>query len=414
VAGHAQHLLAIHAHTALRTGDGVGEPGIAADCTLTPVRVLAAPDKFRGTATALEAARAIADGWRRARPRDRVEEVPLADGGEGTLDALVEALRGRRVPADVTGPLGGPVSAQFGLVDAAGGLTAVVEMAQASGFALVPRDRRDPTVTTTLGTGELVLAACSQEPPPASVIVCIGGSATNDGGAGMAQALGVRLLDAGGRELGPGGAALAALDRIDASGLDERVRAVRFVVATDVDNPLVGRQGASAVYGPQKGATPEDVAVLDAALDHFADVVRRDLGVDVRDRPGAGAAGGLGAGLMAFLGAEVRPGVDVVMDAVGFARRVAWADLVLTGEGKLDRQSLRGKVPAGVLAAARRAGKPVAVVCGQADIQLEGVRVASLVATVGRRRAFGDTLAAIREVAEGLARSADLLVGATP
>ncbi|MDP9343660.1 MAG: glycerate kinase [Actinomycetota bacterium] len=375
------------------------------------MRLLVAPDKFRGTATASEVAGAIAEGWRRARSGDEVDQVPLADGGEGTLDALVDALDGRRIAATVTGPVGDPVRAEFGLVDAALGRTAVVEMARASGLQLVPPGRRDPKVTTTFGTGQLILAACAQTPPPASLIVCIGGSATNDGGAGMAQALGVRLLDADGRDLGPGGAALAALDRIDAHGLAGAVRGVRFVVASDVDNPLVGPEGASAVYGPQKGATPEDVAALDAALAHFAEVIRRDLGVDVRDRPGAGAAGGLGAGLMAFLGAEMRPGVDVVMEAVGFADRLARADLVITGEGKLDRQSLRGKVPAGVLSAARRAGKPVAVVCGQAEIRLEGVPVVSLVEAVGAARAFGDTRSALREVAESMARSAEGPIG---
>jgi glycerate kinase len=385
-------------------------PGIAADCTLSSVRVLVAPDKFRGTATAPEVARAIADGWRRARPSDQVEEVPLADGGEGTLDTLVEALGGRRVAADVTGPVGEPVQAEFGLVDAVGGRTAVVEMARASGLSLVPPDHRDPTRTTTWGTGELILAACSEDPRPSLVIVCIGGSATNDGGAGMAQALGVRLLDTQGRELTTGGLALAALERIEASGLDPRVRGVRFVVASDVDNPLVGPEGASAVYGPQKGATPDHVAALDGALAHFAEIVRRDMGVDVRDRPGAGAAGGLGAGLMAFLGGEMLPGVDVVMHAVGFQDRVAEANLIVTGEGKLDRQSLRGKVPAGVMAAARRAAKPVALVCGQAEISLDGVAVTSLVAEVGTARAFGDTLGALRDVAANLAGSAEQLV----
>jgi glycerate kinase len=389
----------------------VGEPGIAADCTLPLVRVLVAPDKFRGTLTASEVARAIARGWRRARPRDHVEEVPLADGGEGTLDALVDALGGERLTVSVTGPVGDPVAAEYGVAEAADGTgrSAIVEMARASGLQLVPAARRDPTVTTTRGTGQLILAACSRR--PGTVIVCIGGSATNDGGAGMAQALGVRLLDAAGGELGPGGAALASLDRIDAGGLDDGVRGRRFVVATDVDNPLVGPEGASAVYGPQKGATPADVALLDAGLERYADVIRRDLGVDVRDRPGAGAAGGLGAGLMAFLGAEVRPGVEVVMEAVGFARRLARADLVITGEGKLDRQSLHGKTPAGVLAAARSSGTPVLIVCGQAAIRPEGVPVFTLFEAVGPARAFGDTRRALERVAEDLARSAEKLAG---
>ncbi len=373
------------------------------------MRVLAAPDKFRGTLTAAEAAAAIARGWRRTRPEDEVEEVPLADGGEGTLDAMVAALRGRRLPARVTGPLGRPVEAEYGLVETAGGVAAVVEMARASGLQLVPPHRRHPKLTTSRGTGELILAACSHA--PATVMVCIGGSATNDGGAGMAQALGVRLLDASGRDLGPGGADLADLDRIDAGRLSEAVRGVRFVVAGDVDNPLVGPNGASAVYGPQKGASPADVALLDAALSRLADVVRRDLGLDLRDRPGAGAAGGLGFGLMAFLGAEIRRGVEVVMEAVGFDGRLEGADFVITGEGKLDEQSLRGKTPAGVLAAARRAGRPVAIVCGQAAIEPEGVAVRSLVGAFGRDRAFRDARGALEDLAAELAHEADRLAG---
>ncbi|MBI4260275.1 MAG: glycerate kinase [Actinobacteria bacterium] len=367
------------------------------------MRVLAAPDKFRGTISAAEAARALAAGWRRVRPGDRVDEVPMADGGEGTLDALVEALGGDRHTVRVAGPLGDPVDAAYGLVDAAEGRTAVVEMALASGLALIAESRRDPRRATTRGTGELILAACRQR--PRQVIVCIGGSATNDGGAGMAQALGVRLLDAEGRELPPGGAALLRLHRIDATTLVPEVRGVRFLVASDVDNPLTGPQGASAVYGPQKGATPEDVRLLDGALGHYAAVLHRDLGIDVREMPGAGAAGGLGAGLIAFLGARLRPGIDVVTEALGLRDRLAGAGLVITGEGKLDEQSLRGKTVDGVLRLARELGVPAAVVCGRAEVRPEGVPVVSLVDLVGEERALDDTRRAVEEAAEALARS---------
>ena len=258
------------------------------------VRVLVAPDKFKGTLTAPQAAEAIARGWARADPSARVEKAPMADGGEGTLDALVAALGGERRRLRVSGPLGDPVEAEFAVVSAPEGSTGVVEMARASGLDLISPGRRDPLRTTTRGTGELILAVCRAG--VRRVLVCVGGSATNDAGAGMAQALGIRLLDESGRDLQPGGAALAALARIDLSELDPVVEASTFVVATDVDNPLVGPEGASAVYGPQKGASAEDVALLDRALGHFAAVVYRDLGLDVRGTKGAGAAGGLGAG----------------------------------------------------------------------------------------------------------------------
>ena len=365
------------------------------------MRVLVAPDKFRGTLTAPEAARAIAAGWRLARPGDDPTEVPLADGGEGTLDALLAALGGERRSATVTGPLGGPVEADFGLVDGPAGATAVVEMAAASGLALVPEGARDPLRATTRGTGELILEACRAG--AGSVIVCIGGSATNDGGAGMAEALGVRFLDAEGRELEPGGAALARLGRVDASGLAPEVRGVRVVVASDVDNPLTGPQGASGVYGPQKGASPDDVRTLDAALARYGEVLARDLGADVAGRPGAGAAGGLGAGLIAFLGAELRPGIDVVMDAVRFDERLASSDAVVTGEGKLDGQSLRGKTVGGVVQRAKSSGVPVGVVCGQAEVGIDGVRVVTLVDVAGPERALSDAAAAAEQAAAELA-----------
>jgi len=340
------------------------------------VRVLVAPDKFKGTLTAPQAAEAIARGWARADPSARVEKAPMADGGGGTLDALVAALGGERRRLRVSGPLGDPVEAEFAVVSAPEGSTGVVEMARASGLDLISPGRRDPLRTTTRGTGELILAVCRAG--VRRVLVCVGGSATNDAGAGMAQALGIRLLDESGRDLQPGGAALAALARIDLSELDPVVEASTFVVATDVDNPLVGPEGASAVYGPQKGASAEDVALLDRALGHFAAVVYRDLGIDVRGTKGAGAAGGLGAGLIAFLGARLRPGVDLVMEALRLPERMEAADLVVTGEGTFDEQSLRGKVPAGVLRVAEEQGVPAIVLCGQRRVDLDRGRVYSL------------------------------------
>jgi glycerate kinase len=350
------------------------------------MRVLIAPDKFRGTLSADEAAQAIARGWRRAVPRVEVETLPLGDGGEGTLDALVAALGGERVTETVTGPLGDPTRAEFAVVHAPEGELAVIEMARASGLALVVSSRRDPLRATTRGTGELILAACRRG--IRRVMVCIGGSATNDAGAGVAQAVGIRLLDGRGRDLRPGGAALGDLARVDVSRLDPAVAAADIVAATDVDNPLIGPRGASAVYGPQKGATPAQVLELDEALRHFAAVVYRDLGLDVRDLPGAGAAGGLGAGLIAFLGAKLRPGIALVMDAVAFQGRLAGTNLVVTGEGSFDEQSLRGKVPAGVLRAAEEARVPAVVLCGMARITVPGVRVASLLERFGREGAL--------------------------
>lgn len=350
------------------------------------MRVLVAPDKFKGTLTAEQAARAVARGWRREDPGSELDLAPMADGGEGTLEALVAALGGERRRLTVAGPLGDPVEAEYALVPARDGPLAVVEMARASGLGLLSPARRDPKRTTTRGTGELVLDACRRG--ARRVLVCIGGSATNDAGAGMAQALGVRLLDAVGRDLPPGGAALLQLARIDLSGLDPAVRRSEVLVACDVDNPLVGPAGASAVYGPQKGATPEDVQLLDRALRRFAAVVRRDLGVDVRGLPGAGAAGGLGAGLVAFLGARLRPGVELVMEAARLWERMERADLVVTGEGSFDQQSLRGKVPAGVLRAAAERGVPALVLCGRAEVELPGVPVFALVDRFGAREAL--------------------------
>ncbi|HZP89627.1 MAG TPA: glycerate kinase [Actinomycetota bacterium] len=370
------------------------------------MRVLVAPDKFRGTLAAAAAARAIAAGWRRVRPSDRVEEVPMADGGEGTLDAMLSALGGERRRVRVRGPLGDPVDAAFGLT-AERPARAIVEMAAASGLALVSERRRSPLRASTYGTGELIRAACRAG--AREVIVGLGGSATTDAGAGMAQALGVRLVDAGGRDIGSGGGSLLDLAGIDVGGLDPVVRRVRFVAACDVEAPLTGPRGAAAVFGPQKGASPGDVEVLDRALAHLAAIVHRDLGLDLRDLPGAGAAGGLGAGLVAFLGAHLRPGVEVVMEAAGLPDRIEAADLVITGEGSFDAQSLLGKVAGGVIRTAREAGVPVVVLCGRAGVEVEAVPVESLVERVGEARALEDTRVALEELAAAVAERASTL-----
>jgi glycerate kinase len=367
------------------------------------VRVVIAPDKFKGTLNASDVARALANGWRRGDPAAEIDEIPVADGGDGTLETLVAGLGGEVHRATVTGPLGDPVEAMYGLVSTPRGLVGVVEMARASGLALLDESQRDPLRATTRGTGELILAACRHG--PRRVMVCIGGSATNDGGAGMAQALGIRLLDEEGEDLSPGGAALDGLVRIDMSGLDPSVRVVEFVVASDVDNPLTGAHGASAVYGPQKGAGSDDVALLDRALGHLAAVIHHDLGIDVRDLPGAGAAGGLGAGLVAFLGAKLRPGFELVAEAVGLPGRIEGVDVVVTGEGRYDSQSERGKAPAGVLRLAREARVRSALVAGQVD---EGQRpdalvVYSLAARVGLEEAMARPGELLEEAGEEVA-----------
>jgi len=324
------------------------------------MKVVVAPDKFRGSLSAAEAAQALARGVLTADPSATVDRVPVADGGEGTVDALVAATGGEVRSARVTGPLGEAVTARFGLLG--DGTTAVIEMAAASGLALVPPGRRDPSRTTTRGTGELLLAAVAAG--ARRVILGIGGSATNDGGAGLGRALGFRLLDRDGRELGPGGGALDRLDRIDASGRNPLLDGVAVAVACDVDNPLCGPRGASAVYGPQKGADPGMVAALDGNLAHFAAVVVRDLGCAVRDVPGAGAAGGLGGGLIAFAGATLQPGADLILHAAGLAERLRDADLCLTGEGAIDASSASGKTAVGVARLARSLGRPTLAFAG--------------------------------------------------
>ncbi len=333
------------------------------------MRVVIAPDKFKGSLTALEAAEAMARGLSRVDPCAEIDRVPMADGGEGTVAALVAATGGSYRTVTVTGPLGEPVVASFGLLG--DGRTAVLEMASASGLWLVPPALRDPLRATTRGTGQLLLAAL--EAGARRVIVGIGGSATNDGGAGLGQALGFRLLDTHGRELEPGGGELDRLARIERTDQAAVLGSATIAVACDVTNPLCGPRGASAVYGPQKGATPEMVERLDRNLGHFADIVARDLDVAVRDIPGSGAAGGLGGGLVAFAGGRLEGGVNLVIEAVNLRERLHTADLCLTGEGALDGQSAFGKTAVGVARLAHSLRCPTLAVAGSIGPGAEAV-----------------------------------------
>lgn len=361
------------------------------------MRVLVCPDKFRGTLTARQAAEAFETGWRRVRPNDDLVLLPMADGGEGTLEALL-GPGDRRLTVPVAGPLGDRMQADLGLMDDG---TAVVETARAAGLALLDPARRDPRRTATRGVGDLLRAALDRD--ARRVLVCLGGSATNDGGAGMARALGARFLDGAGAEIGEGGAALLGLTRIDLTPLDPRLPHVEIVGLTDVDNPLCGPTGASAVFGPQKGASSEDIRLLDGALGHLAAVANRDLGVDLAREPGAGAAGGLGFGLMAFLGARLRPGALAVADSLGLEERMAAVDLVVTGEGAFDETSRHTKVVGTVLGLAALARTRAMVVCGRAEVQPDGVEVVSLTEEAGEEAALGDARRSVEAVAAGLA-----------
>jgi len=324
------------------------------------MRILIAPQSLKGSLTAAEAGQAIAQGVRAVYPTAEIDIVPVADGGEGTVQALVDATGGMIVQKKVKGPMGEPVPAFFGLMG--DGRTAAIEMAAAAGLPLVPPERRDPRITTTYGVGELILAALDYG--RRHFIIGIGGSATNDGGAGMAQALGAALVTNKGTEIARGGAVLATLTHISTTKMDARLQECTVEVASDVTNPLCGPAGASAVYGPQKGATPGIVQELDQALAHYAQIIERDLGVSVRDVPGAGAAGGLGAGLMAFLHATLRPGAQIVLEAVQLEEHVRTADLVITAEGQIDSQTAYGKSVGAVAALAKRFGLPVLALAG--------------------------------------------------
>lgn len=323
------------------------------------MKIVIAPDSFKESLSAPDVAAAIARGWQQVFPDAECLLRPMADGGEGTVDALLAAVGGERRECRVRGPMGEPVVAHWGWL---GEGTAVIEMAASSGLHWVPREQRDARLASSYGTGELIREAL--DAGATRIILGLGGSATNDAGVGLLQALGMRFLDAQGRDLAPGGAALAELDQLDLSGLDARLLNVRIDVAADVDNPLCGPRGASAVFGPQKGATPEHVAQLDQALGHFARVAASTLGEDHAEFPGVGAAGGLGFAARGFLKAGFRPGIELVAELSGLAAAVQGADLVITGEGRMDAQTLHGKTPVGVARVARAAGVPVIALAG--------------------------------------------------
>ena len=324
------------------------------------MKIVIAPDSFKESLTALEVANAIETGFKRIFPNAEYVKLPMADGGEGTVQSLVDATRGRLIEAEVTAPLGNQVKSFFGL--SGDGKTAIIEMAAASGLHLVPMDERNPCQTTSFGTGELIKQALDLGVQ--HIILGIGGSATNDGGAGMLQALGLRLLDKNGQSIGFGGTALSNLAEIQLADLDPRLQHVQIEVACDVNNPLCGERGASAIFGPQKGATPEMVKELDAALAHFAEIADRDCGKQIKEQSGAGAAGGMGGGLLLLPNVQLKAGVQIVLDNLKFAEQVKDADLVITGEGRMDAQSILGKTPIGVARTAKQFNRPVIAIAG--------------------------------------------------
>lgn len=333
------------------------------------MNILAAPDSFKGSLTALEVAENIQKGIRNFDERINVELLPMADGGEGTVQSLVDATNGEIIKKEVTGPLGKKVEAFYGILGDQ--KTAVIEMAAASGLPLVPKAKRNPLKTTTYGTGELILSAL--EHGVEQIIVGIGGSATNDAGVGMAQALGAEILDKNGKEVAFGGEHLNEIKEINLENLDPRIKNTEILVACDVDNPLFGRNGAAYVYAPQKGADPYMVEQLDNNLRKFNEIVKEELNKNINEIPGAGAAGGLGAGLVAFLDAELKAGIDIILELMNFEKKLENVDLVITGEGMLDGQSINGKTPIGVARKAKEKGIAVIAIAGTLGIGVEKV-----------------------------------------
>jgi glycerate kinase len=323
------------------------------------MKILIASDSFKGSATTMEVAERIEKGLLRIIPELEVLKLPMADGGEGTVETLVYGMDGKFVYEEVTGPLGDRVQAKYGIIQ---DQIAIIEMAEASGLVLVEEERRNPSLTSTYGTGELILSALQRG--YGKIYVGIGGSATNDGGVGMARALGYRFLDRDGNEIPEGGGGLDGLRRIDRSNVTPLLEDAQITVMCDVENPLYGPDGAAYVYGPQKGADPQMVQLLDRNLRHLADILKEDMDVDIGDVPGSGAAGGLGGGLMAFCGADLRPGIEMVLDILEFDGLLKDVDLVITGEGRIDGQSSKGKVPAGVAKRARKLNKPLVAMAG--------------------------------------------------
>ena len=372
------------------------------------MKIICAPDSFKESLSAAQAAQAMGRGIVSVAAQAQVDLCPIADGGEGTVDAMLSATGGEAKTTSVTGPLGQQVDAVWGLLGQSSDepLTAVIEMAAASGLALVPRPQRDATRTTTFGTGQLIAAALAAGAQ--RIIMGIGGSATNDGGCGMATALGAVFRDGNGQPVpmpGPTGGTLSDIASVDLDGIDKRISQTQIIVACDVTNPLTGANGAAHIYGPQKGASPQQVEQLDRGLAHLAQLIREQLGKDIEEIPGAGAAGGLGGGLLAFLGARLQPGIELVLEAVGFDRRVQGCDLCLTGEGRLDGQSVSGKACLGVAAAARRAGVDTVALVGCVGPLVERTLDAGLKAY----HVIGPNL----PVEQSMRRAAELLEGAT-
>lgn len=324
------------------------------------MKIVVAPDSFKGSLTAIEVSDAIEQGIGEIFPEAEIVKIPMADGGDGTVQCLVNATGGKILREKVADPLGDEVLASYGILGDK--RTAVIEMAEASGLTLVPENKRNPLITTTYGTGQLIKAALDQG--CRKMIIGIGGSATNDAGAGMIQALGVKLLDKDGEEIGFGGGELKKIFRIDTKYLDNRLSETKVLIASDVSNPLCGPKGAAQVYGPQKGATPEIIKKLDESLSYFAEIIKRDLNKDIKDTPGAGAAGGLGASLIAFLDAELKLGIEIIMEVVQLEEAIKDADLVITGEGRVDAQSIFGKVLYGIGKKAQRYNIPVIAIVG--------------------------------------------------
>ncbi|MCM3714522.1 glycerate kinase [Alkalihalobacillus oceani] len=324
------------------------------------MKVIVAPDSFKGSVSAMGAAKAIEKGIKQYLPEAETVLIPVADGGEGTMDSLVAATGGKKVELEVTGPLGDPVRAAYGQLG--DGRTCVIEMADASGLYLIPPERRDPMKATTFGTGQLIKAAL--DAGCREFILAVGGSATNDGGSGMLQALGMKLLTKDGHEVGFGGGELDQIATIDDREFDGRITDSTFLLACDVQNPLIGPTGASHIFGPQKGATPEMVEILDKKLSHWADLVEAQTGIALHNKAGAGAAGGIGGAFQAFFSAEMRRGIDIVIEYTGLEEALAGADVVITGEGQIDYQTASGKTPMGVAQAAQKHGIPTVAFAG--------------------------------------------------
>mgnify|MGYP001282669681 FL=1 len=366
------------------------------------MKIVIAPQAFKGSLSALSAARAIGRGVLASDPTTEIALVPVADGGDGTLSALIDSTDGQIFKSIVTGPLGFAVESEWGVMG--DGKTAVIEMAQASGLVLVPPKRRNPLNTTTRGTGQIIKEALDKG--YSRIIVGLGGSATNDGGVGMASALGVQFLDSEGKPLADGAAMLSELCHIDVSTIHPGLKLAEIIGATDVTNPLCGPTGASAVYGPQKGATTEIINRLDAALMHFATIIKSEMDIDVLDEPGSGAAGGMGAGLLAFANAELRSGIDMVCDVLEFEKHIKDADLVITGEGRSDASTVYDKAPMGVARKAKVHNVPTVVLAGslgEGYEELYNHDISAVVCIADRPMAFDRSLARTEELLEAAA-----------